>query len=673
MVIRFSRIWLWCRLFFITLITGSASAAAQTLAPYLQPNSQLMVQGIPPVPLELVRDVERYTEFRGHSFVDWHPRQREMLVSHRMPGASVSQIFRLRHPLAPLEPISEGQEPVRFARYEPLEAKYILFSKAVGGNEASQLYRKDLDGSGKEILLTDPNQRHSFHAWNRKASTVIYSSLPLDRTAAAGTRTEINTSLREMDPMHPGQSREIALLPGVGWFAGEVSLDAKSVILNRYISANESELWLLELANGNKRRLLPKGQEQGPSVHIALDFLADQSGLIVLTDRYSEFRELVIFDLKTEALRRLSGHIPWDISQAARSRDGSQLALLANQDGKQVLRLLEGDRFQERALLGLPEGSINAIAYHDQERLLAFGMSGAQNPGAIYSYDAQNGLLVQWTKPVAHPNADLNSFPEQKIIRWQSFDGRSISGLISRPPARFTGKRPVMIEIHGGPEAQAGVAFLGRLQYFIQDLGIVVIRPNVRGSTGFGKGFVALDNGRLREDAVKDIGALLDWIRDQSDLDSSRVLVAGGSYGGYMSMATAFHYSDRIAAAISIVGISHFVTFLETTESYRRDLRRVEYGDERDPAMRSFLHQISPLSNAARITKPLFVIQGRNDPRVPYTESEQIVEKVRANGTAVWYLRAENEGHGFARKENADFQFYAMILFLKRYLLGDLH
>jgi dipeptidyl aminopeptidase/acylaminoacyl peptidase len=257
----------------------------------------------------------------------------------------------------------------------------------------------------------------------------------------------------------------------------------------------------------------------------------------------------------------------------------------------------------------------------------------------------------------------------QQIVRWKSFDGRSISGLLSLPPERFADKRPVLIDIHGGPEGQAKVGFMGRANHFIEDLGIAIVQPNVRGSSGYGKTFLALDNGMKREDSVKDIGALLDWIATQPRLDASRVVVSGGSYGGYMSLAVAATYPQRIAGAIDVVGISNFVTFLRNTESYRRDLRRVEYGDERDPAMRAFLERISPLTNASRIARPLFVVQGLNDPRVPYTEAEQIVEKVRASGTPVWYLRAENEGHGFRRKENADFQFYVTTLFLQRTLL----
>jgi dipeptidyl aminopeptidase/acylaminoacyl peptidase len=227
----------------------------------------------------------------------------------------------------------------------------------------------------------------------------------------------------------------------------------------------------------------------------------------------------------------------------------------------------------------------------------------------------------------------------------------------------------VLISIHGGPEGQATFGFIGRANYFVEELGVTLIQPNVRGSSGYGKKFVALDNGFKREDSVKDIGALLDWIATQPDLDASRVLVTGGSYGGYMSLAVATHYADRIAGNIDIVGISNFVTFLTNTESYRRDLRRVEYGDERDPAMRAFLQEISPLTHAERIRKPMFVVQGLNDPRVPYTEAEQMVAKARANGVSIWYLRAENEGHGFRRKENADFEFFSTVLFMQQTLL----
>jgi dipeptidyl aminopeptidase/acylaminoacyl peptidase len=266
---------------------------------------------------------------------------------------------------------------------------------------------------------------------------------------------------------------------------------------------------------------------------------------------------------------------------------------------------------------------------------------------------------------------DTSKLPEPERIQWTSFDGRPISGFYYRPPRRFTGKRPVLISIHGGPESQAVPGFLGRSNYFLNEHGVAIVFPNVRGSTGYGKTFVKLDNGMNRENAVKDIGALLDWIAGHPELDGERVMVTGGSYGGYMTLAVATNYNGRICCSLDVVGISNFATFLTNTESYRRDLRRVEYGDERDPAMRAFMERIAPLNNARKIERPLFVVQGGNDPRVPKTEADQIVSTVKKNGTPVWYLLATDEGHGFRKKRNVDFQFYATVQFVEKYLLED--
>ena len=248
---------------------------------------------------------------------------------------------------------------------------------------------------------------------------------------------------------------------------------------------------------------------------------------------------------------------------------------------------------------------------------------------------------------------------------------RTIPAFVYRPPAdRFPGPRPVYISIHGGPEAQDRPGFLGSENLFVAEMGIARIVPNVRGSTGYGKTYLQLDNGDKREDTVKDIGALLDWIATQPDLDAKRVMVSGGSYGGYMSLATLVHYSDRLRCGYESVGISNFVTFLENTQDYRRDLRRVEYGDERDPKMRAFLEGIAPAAHADRIRVPLLVAQGANDPRVPLSESDQIVKAVTGNGVPVWYLVGKNEGHGFSKKPNTDYLRETLREFMRRYLLG---
>lgn len=644
--------------------TGCAVAPAND--PVVPPNPNLVVQGIPPVTQSLVDRVARYTDFRGHGFADWHPQRREMLVTHRKAGDTIAQLYRLASPLAAPEQLTFDDEPVYEASYEPREGRYLVFERSSGGNEAAQIHRLDLD-TRRTTLLSDPAQRHNLLGWLRRSGLLLHSSVPLDRHSAQA-RTALTTSIWLLDPLKPEGRRRVAELPGGGWFGGPVSADERTMAMVRYVSATESTIWSLDLASGERRQLLPAAGDTAKASYYVVDFAPDGRSLYVASTRAGEFLELMRLELASGALTRLSAHIPWDLDAPAVARDGRYVAASANIEGRDELRLFDTASGRERPLAGLPAGSQRSPVFHPSRGELAFTVNSAKGPGQVWTLDLASGRSEPWTRAEAAPGVDMAAFQEQQVIRWPSFDGRTISGLITRPPASFGGRRPVLIDIHGGPEGQAKVGFQGRSNYFVQELGYTIIRPNVRGSTGFGKTFVALDDGFRREDSVKDIGALLDWIARQPDLDASRVVVTGGSYGGYMSLAVSFHFADRIAGAIDDVGISHFVTFLNNTESYRRDLRRSEYGDERDPAMRAFLDRISPLTNAARITKPLFVVQGRNDPRVPYTEAEQIVEKVRANGVPVWYLRAENEGHGFQRKENADYRFYAVVKFLETVL-----
>jgi dipeptidyl aminopeptidase/acylaminoacyl peptidase len=644
--------------------TAPAAGASAVLAP----PAQLVVQGVPPVPLDLVRAVERYTGFRGHALVGWHPTQEQLLVSWRPDGGSVNQLALLPSPLAAPQVLTDGKDPVRDARWEPREGRYLVFQRSEGGSEADQIYR--LDPATRAVTpLGVPDQRHAIFGWVRSRGLLLSGSVPLDRTAETGRRAEVRTTLWLTDPMNPAGRRALAELPGGGWFDAQVAPDERSFVIMRYASANESEIWRVDLQTGERRLLLPALGETLRAVHDPGVFRPDGQ-LFIVSDRASEFRELMLFDPASGRLQRVSADIPWDVEGAVHlSPDGRTVYARFNVDGRDELRAFDARSLKPVALPALPPGSVGRLEVHPRSGRLAVATTSAQAPAQVHVLGRPGEAPAAWTRPDVPAGLDLSTFPEQEIVRWKSFDDRVISGLISRPPARFTGKRPVLISIHGGPEGQAKVGFLNRSTYHVNELGVALIQPNVRGSTGYGKTFLALDNGRLREDSVKDIGALLDWIAAQPDLDASRVLVSGGSYGGYMSLAVSTHYADRIAGAIDIVGISHFVTFLESTESYRRDLRRVEYGDERDPSMRAFLHSISPLTNAAKITKPLMVVQGRNDPRVPWTEAEQIVERARANGTPVWYLRAENEGHGFARKENADYQFYATIRFIEQTLL----
>ncbi len=388
-------------------------------------------------------------------------------------------------------------------------------------------------------------------------------------------------------------------------------------------------------------------------------FSKDGAGLCLTTDKDSEFQRLAFMDLATKEVSVRTESIPSDVEDLALSADGKSIAFTVNNAGISRLYLLnvERPRFfpanvevrKLRLIEAVPVGVIADLKWHPKDRVLGFTLASARAPSDVYSLDADTGQLSRWTESELGGLVATN-LPEPKLVRWPSFDGREITGFLYEPPARFAGKRPVIISIHGGPEGQTRPTFLGRNNYFLNELGIALLLPNVRGSLGYGKTFVKMDNGIKREDAVKDIGALLDWIAQQPDLDANRIMVTGGSYGGYMTLAVATHYDERIRCALDVVGISHFGTFLKNTESYRRDLRRAEYGDERDPAIRDFFARTAPLNNAKKITKPLFVVQGGNDPRVPRSEAEQIVGQVRKNGTPVWYLLARDEGHASARK-----------------------
>jgi len=637
----------------VLLCCLSPMDAAQA-APFLTPNENLVVEGIPPMPMSLVDTVNRYTEFRSAALSSWHPIRREMLISTRF--CNTAQVHVVKFPLGARQQLTFFPEAPSGATYQPTRGDYFVFSKDSGGNEFSQNYRFDL-ATAAVTLLTDGKSKNSRGVWSTAGDRMAYTST---------RRTGKDTDLYVIAPLNPKSDRMLAAVEGGGWYPLDWSPDDRQLLVMQYVSANESFLWLFETETGQRTLLTPKGKE-AVSYQGAV-FSQDGQGLYLISDRDSEFQRLAYFDLASQQYTVLTGQIPWNVEDFDLSDDGKRLAFVTNEDGASVLHLLDTATRQEKSLPKLPPGLIFRLNWHTNNRDLGFTLLSARSTADVYSLDVTTNQLQRWTESETG-GINTAQFSDAELVRWQSFDGRTISGFLYRPPARFTGKRPVIIDIHGGPEGQSRPIFLGRDNYLLNELGVALLFPNVRGSTGYGKTFLKLDNGYLREDSVKDIGALLDWIQTQPDLDGDRILVTGGSYGGYMSLAVATTYPERIRAAIDVVGISNFVTFLERTESYRRDLRRVEYGDERDPKMREFLTRISPLTNASRIKKPLFVVHGQNDPRVPLNEAEQIVQTVRANGVPVWYLVAKNEGHGFAKKANVDFEFYATVMFIQEFLL----
>jgi len=646
---------------FALLFLATSAMATDVVAP----NANLTIVGIPPIPAALASKVAPYTEFKPNAAVSWHPTRRELVVATRT--GNTTQLHRVAAPGAALVQLTDFSEPVRYGTFLLRKPDVLVFSRDAGGNEQRQVYRLD-PGTKEPVLLTDAARRNEPAGMTRTHEFILIESTDLDQ---GGKRENPTVDLSLVDPLDSSRSRKLATLPGTGWGDFSFSFDDKRLAMIEFKSVNESYVWIMDVASGTRTRVFPpEAATADKSIASAdLGFARDGKGLFLATDRDGEFRKLAYLELATGKLEYFGSSGNWDVEQVTLSPDGRTLAVLSNEAGIGVLRLYDAETRRELPRPALPLGTVRGATWHENSRDLAVNLNSAQSPGDVYSVSIPQMSVDRWTRSEV-PGIDAAQFRTPQPITWKSFDGVPISGFVTRPGARYKGKRPVLIHIHGGPEVQARPGFMGRWNYFVDELGLAVIEPNVRGSTGYGKTFTTLDNGMKREDSVRDVGALLDWIATQPDLDPSRVVVYGGSYGGYMALAVATNYPERIAGAVDAVGIANFVSFLENTESYRRDLRRVEYGDERDPAMRAFLTRISPVTNAHKIKAPLFVVHGKNDPRVPYTEAQQIVDIAQKNGAAVWYLLADNEGHGFAKKANADFYFYSMIAFLEKTLLA---
>ena len=637
--------------------------AALILAPFVyaqdvvRPNDALVLENIPPVPAAIAEKADRYTEFRTALMWSWHPQRREILVGTRF-GDTV-QVHEVVMPEGARTQLTFFADRVADASYQPHKGEYFLFQKDVGGGEWYQIFRFDV-ADGTTTLLTDGKSRNTEFVWSNRGDRIAYAST---------RRNNADLDFYVMNPQDKTSDKMIVENQGGGWLIRDWSPDDRTLLAQNSISINESYIWLIDGTTGAKTELTPKTAEK--VFYLAVGFSRDGKGIYLITDKDSEYLRLAYMDLGTKALKYLTDD-KRDTEDAQLSHDRHYLAFALNENGISSLHVMDTQTGKELALPRLPAGVINTLLrWHENNRELAFSLNSAQSPADVYSVDIQSHKLERWTHSETggiHPQ----SFVEPKLITWKSFDGREISGWLYTPKMKSpTGKYPVAIVIHGGPEGQSRPTFLGRNNYLLNEMGVALIYPNVRGSVGYGKTFTELDNGFLRENAYKDIGALFDWIATQPELDAKRVMVTGGSYGGHMTLAIATRYNDRLACSVDVVGMSNLVTFLEHTEAYRRDLRRVEYGDERDPKMRAYLESIAPMNHVKEITKPMMVVAGVNDPRVPKSEADQMVKALEANGTPVWYLAAKDEGHGFAKKKNADFQFYTTVLFMQKYLLGE--
>jgi dipeptidyl aminopeptidase/acylaminoacyl peptidase len=638
------------------LIAIAVPAAAQAPVTTRQVGAATL-ENVPPIPADVSAAVQRYQNYRAAQFEDWLP-DGTMLITTRF--GPTQQVHRVAAPGAARTQLTFFDEPVADAKAAPDAQRFVL-TRDNGGDEWFQLYAMGL--TGEPQTLTEPGTRNQSPVFSKDGRLLAWSR------AVKGSP---DYAILAADPSDPASRRVVhqgqgAIVPV------DMSADKRTLLIARTVSNRETKLSQLDLASG---KVTPLAFTQAPARYEEARFTPDGRGIIVITDADSDVRRLVEIELTSGKRTVLTPDLNWDVEAFDLSDDGRTLAYAVNEDG--FSRVVVQDRITRRALPQpeLPRGVLTALDFSPDGRQLALALSTATSAGDVWSWDVAGGQLTRWTHSELG-GLDPAKLAEPRLIRFKSFDGLSVPAFVYRPKGLAADVRtPVIIDIHGGPEAQSRPGWVYGAQspsapYFADTLGATVIFPNVRGSDGYGKRYLNMDNGPKREDSVKDIGALLDWIAKQLGLDPERVAVYGQSYGGYMSLAAMTHYSDRLVGGVARYGISDFMTFLRNTEAYRRDNRRAEYGDERDPAMQKVFERIAPMNNVKRITKPMLVMQGANDPRVPKSESDQIVQRLRENGVETWYVVFGDEGHGFRKKPNDDLRREVETVFLRRLFEGE--
>ena len=608
----------------------------------------LLLDGTPAIPEEMRARLGPYLETRGAAMHDISDDGKVILMTTRFGDSQ--QLHRIAMPGGARTQLTFSREPTGGGQFVPGQSRSLVFQRDVGGNEQYQLFRLDLEG-GRTTRLTDGKSRNVSHLWSDDGKKLAWGS-----TARNGKDVDIWVS----DGAKPESATMV--VEGKGdWNPVTFSPDGKRLLAIEFISINTSRLHIVDL---EKKSVSPLTPAEPPAAYRDAE-LAAGGKAYVTSDRNGEFVELFEVDIAKQTWRSLTSHIKWNVGEVELSGDGKTVAFTVNEGGYNRIHLLDTRTRKEKLAAGIPDGIASNLEFARKAPVLAFSLASATRTGDVYTYDLRRRKATRWTESEMG-GLDTSRLVDPRLIEFKSFDGMKIPAFYYRPAG--AGPFPVVVMIHGGPEAQARPYFEGMIQYLVAESGIAVLVPNVRGSDGYGKTYLTLDNGMKREDSVKDIGALLDWIAGQKELDAKRVAVEGGSYGGYMVLASLVHFGDRLRAGVDVVGISSFLTFLENTADYRRDLRRVEYGDERDPEMKKHLDAISPLNHADKIRSALFVAQGANDPRVPAGEAQQIVAAVRKAGKDVWFMLARDEGHGFKKKSNRDTFMLLTILFLEKHL-----
>ena len=641
------------RLLLSLLLAGPLLINQQAVALSRVERGNLTFENIPDVPEGLADKLDAYMSARQATPLGFSPKG-QLLIATRF--GDVDQLHLVEKPGGALRQLTFLHEPITQAAFSPDPARSAyVYLKDLGGDERNQLYYQRLGEPAK--LLTDGKSLNGGPVWSNSGREVAFFS-----TARDG----INYDIDIVDP-EAGTLPRLALAgdnSGAAWTVLDWSPDDRKLLVLKSVSAADCYLYIVDLSTGQKKEVEPSPSKVGI---VSAKFSRDGQGVYLIADREAEFSRLRYVNLYTNDKTVISAHVPWDIEEFAISRDGHYLAYVSNEGGSAKLNLVDLRTHQDLIppRLGVA-GIIDSLSFDADGTHLVFAYAAPNQPRDAYVLEIGANRIEPWTRSEAGA-VDLARFVTPRLAEFPTFDrvdgkSRQIPMYVYEPAT--PGPHPVLIVLHGGPEAQFRPGFDAWIQFVVNELGFAVIAPNVRGSTGYGRSYLELDNGTLREDAVKDIGALLVWISLQSAFDAKHVVVAGGSYGGYMALATLVNFSDRLRGGVDVSGIADFVSFLTNTAPYRQNLRRAEYGDERDLDMRGFLRRISPLTNADRITRPLLVVHGKNDPRVPLSEAQSIVNKLRAKGGEVWFLSAADEGHGFRKQQNRDAYYRTFAQFL---------
>jgi len=657
---KFKRVFLIC----LTFLAAQSTTLAEITTTETN-NGNLVMQDVPEIPDSIVASLNRYQNVRSASFRDWTENGQGIFVATRF--GDVSQVHRVDHPGGARRQITFFDEPIGGLQRQPGGSK-MVFTMDAGGSEFSQIFLLDPAGDDDAIMLTDGSSKNGSVIWDRNGEWVAYTST---------RRNGASNDVWLMDVSNSETARMALASPdGTFWTASDFSDNNRNLLIYNNVGNADSRIHLLDIESGELRLLA--GDPANPSRNTPWVFDREGTGFWFVTTVKDDYRQLAWQSLEDGSKPAIvTADIPWNVEGGDISEDRSRGVFSVNVDGYSQVYLLDMSSREFVLVKDIPVGLVGGLEFSPDGRKLGMTLNTSKSPSDSYVLDLgvgalEYGKLTRWTYSEVG-GLDADGFIDPELVHYPTFDStsggpESIPAWVYRP--RGQGPHPVIIAIHGGPEGQARPSFSSTYQMWLSKLGAVVIRPNVRGSAGYGKHYMSLDNGFKREDSVRDIEALLDWIATQPDMNKNRVSVYGGSYGGYMVLASAVHFSDRLKAAVDVVGISNFVTFLENTQDYRRDYRRAEYGDEREPAMRKHLQAISPLSSVERIKIPMLIVQGQNDPRVPVTEAIQVVDALRAQGQSVWYMNALNEGHGYRKKENRDVYQQVAIMFLQEHLLS---